>query len=82
MALRNSPLAMWLLLVCSVPILGQNNGATDNKPEFFKFDLKNRAIGSVVKQPELILPNGNSYAQRVESDLSIDIPGVLSLIHI
>ena len=76
MALRKFLLATWCLLVCTGPILGQNNGATDNEPEFFKFDLKNRAIGSVVKQPELVLPNGNSYAQRVESDLSIDIPGV------
>ena len=76
MALRKFLLATWCLLVCTAPILGQNNGATDNEPEFFKFDLKNRAIGSVVKQPELVLPNGNSYAQRVESDLSIDIPGV------
>ena len=50
--------------------------AEDNQPEFFKFDLKNETIGSVVKQPELVLPNGNSYALRIESDLSIDIPGV------
>lgn len=73
---RTSLIAICLLLVCTVPIFGQNNVAEDNQPEFFKFDLKNEAIGSVVKQPELVLPNGNSYALRIESDLSIDIPGV------
>ena len=73
---RTSLIAICLLLVCTIPIFGQNNVAEDNQPEFFKFDLKNEAIGSVVKQPELVLPNGNSYALRIESDLSIDIPGV------
>jgi len=71
---HKSPImATLLLLVCST-LLGQNTSPTENQPEFFRFDMENQQKGASIDQPELVLPNGNSYAMRIESDLAVDIP--------
>ncbi len=64
-----------LLLVCST-LFGQSTTSTKNEPEFFRFNLENQQKGVSVKQPELVLPNGNPYAMRIESKLAVDIPAV------
>ena len=67
-----------------------------NSPKYYLFDLEKNRKGGSIKQPELVIPTGNAYALRIESDLSVDLPGVeasflskvdvavnnLSLIHI
>lgn len=64
-----------LLIVCST-LLGQSTTPTENEPEFFRFNLESQRKGASVKQPELVLPNGNPYAMRIESELAVDIPAV------
>ncbi|MBA63479.1 MAG: hypothetical protein CMJ76_14070 [Planctomycetaceae bacterium] len=72
---KNSLLTLFLLVTCS-SLMGQNNISANNAPQFFQFDLKSKSKRQAIQQPELILPNGNSYAVRIESDLSVDISGV------
>jgi len=64
-----------LLIVCST-LLGQSTTSTENEPKFFRFNLETQQKGASVKQPELVLPNGNPYAMRIESELAVDIPAV------
>ncbi len=54
----------------------ESDGNQTNSPKYYPFDLEKNTKGNSVEQPELVLPTGNAYALRIESDLSIDLPSV------
>lgn len=72
---KSSLMTIFLMVICST-LMGQDTPTPDNEPEFSRFDVESKTKVGIVNQPELILPNGNSYAVRIESDLSVDISGV------
>ena len=69
-------LSLSTLAVAQESVRVKSDTSQTNSPKYYQFDLEKNRKGSLIEQPELVLPTGNAYALRIESDLSVDLPGV------
>ena len=65
-----------LLGLLVLTLSAQDSTSSTNQSRYFRFDLETQTKGTATTDPALVLPTGNDYAFRIESEMSVDLPGV------